>query len=266
MTNFLMTNALIISKYVHKLSDENYDSNLLLIAKGKNKQHSIIDYHHHFTDGINPYYHQTENCLVIEESYGTISKIHTPFGYWTISANSSHVTYKDHNGVTIFSNNVFKKNFFENIKCDMICPEYQTTNGFFGPYWLVKSIFGIEIEYPKINLLPEYNCIYLKDHVNKNILKQYQKQLSIFYKNNYLDYKETKYEFDELLQYWITNSYISDINQYSKEMMKSDDNFEKFKNYFLDKINIEFRQYVLSGTKANIIFKMIYYAKINNNN
>ena len=40
--------------------------------------------HRIFRKGPNPHYSQTKRGLALEVSYGVPSKIHTPFGYWTI--------------------------------------------------------------------------------------------------------------------------------------------------------------------------------------
>jgi hypothetical protein len=271
----LMTSALMISKISHSLSDRNDKLNRLLEKEGKNNLFSTNSYHKHFIGGINPYYKQTNNCLIIEGYYGMpISQIHTPLGYWSIAGSSMSYSHKNSTESFISSDTILKQELFENIKCDMLCPGYQTEMGFYGPYWLVKSINKIPVEYPNIDLLPEspnldltkWNNIKCDAEVleNKKKLKQYLKQLNKLYKNNY-NYGIGKDIFEELLQEWIKSSYISDIHELSKQMIRSDDAFESFKHIFLNKINVNSHKFVLSGSKIDIIFKLIYYAKLNDN-
>jgi hypothetical protein len=158
----------------------------------------------------------------------------------------------------------------------VIYPQYQTTDGSCGPFWLVKSFNGIKIEHGSIDLLPPHPNLYLTKWNGKTdeeiienvkIVNKYREQLSKFYKNSdeLIRYKQIKNEFNELLEYWIINEYIADIYHYSKKMLESDITFKVYKNYFLNKIKFNYHDDVLEGSKCEIIFKLIYYSYLNKN-
>jgi hypothetical protein len=150
----LMTSALIIAKFQHSLFDRNKQENKNLEKQGKQAIHSESHYHDYFSDGINVRHERTKNCLILEGYYGIpVSKIHTPLGYWNVSGGGvSHGVEQD-DGTFRDSGDILREEIFKEIECAMVCPGYQTTIGFHGPYWLVRAIHGKPIKCPDIQLL-----------------------------------------------------------------------------------------------------------------
>jgi hypothetical protein len=192
----IMTQALSIAKIQHEIFNQN----------------KLNEY---FVDNVNPFYEQTNNCLILESYYDTpIAKIHTPLGYWTVT--SRNTTNGNFDEVMRLNHELRKR-----IEYVMICPGYQKESGYYGPYWLVKSIDGVPVEHPNINLLPPslnldlttWNRRSDADILEvKKKLAPYLKQLHQFYKKNdeYISYENGKKLFNELIKDWINDGILSD--------------------------------------------------------
>jgi hypothetical protein len=278
MTNIqenLLTAAVFISKYVHDLYDSKIDPE------------SDNWYHGHFVGGVNPYYHQTNNCLIIEEYYHMpVSVIHTPIGSWHISGcgSGNHKIIKDY---------IHKK-----IGLKMICPGYQTSQGFHGPYWLVTSFNDVEVPHPNISLLPAHDNIDLHHNIensivyhsddllelgkqagirNEAILEKYLNQKDLFYKDSkeYIEYEDANQMFDDYLGKWLRSGLLCDKDGLSLKMANNPSLYNsslvlqtlnnEYLIDFLAKIKPNSRNYVMSGTNNDVIFKLIYYSHLNNN-
>ena len=157
-SKLMLTYALRLSKLIHQI----YDS-------GQNTEANNL-YHEHFIGGVNPFYSQTKNSLIVEGYYCiTVSKIHTPLGYWSISGSGWGDFKIPH----------------EKVGLKLICPGYYTDMGFHGPYWLVTSINGQEIPHDDIELLPPMEDAhdYYKSELTRNKVDKYLEVLSKFYKD-----------------------------------------------------------------------------------
>jgi hypothetical protein len=283
----ILTKALMIAKYQHELYDRNEKLNTQRSINGKNKMHSenwyhaaVVDgilQHHKVIDGVEQHAEQTKDCLIVAACYNTpVAEIHTPFGIWTVCGGATNSIYKNKHGIVVDSDSVLQKEIFETMKCVMLCPRYETSSSCsYGPYWLVKSIHGIPVPHPTIKLLPEPENPYLDLHdvtqkrmnENKQTLKRYQQQLSTFYKSEKecIPLDESGDAFNTALKEWLAKGYISDTKGYSKLMLDDDVYYNFFANYFLQKIDRDHHEYILSGSKNDQIFKMIYYSKTNDN-
>lgn len=248
-SKLMLTYALQLSKLVHNI----YDS-------GKDTE-SENWYHGHFISGVNPYYSQTKNSLIVEGYYGIpVSKIHTPLGYWSISGSGS--------GRFKITDQLIR----EKVGLKLICPGYQTYMGFYGPYWLVTSINGQEIPHDDIKLLPPIEDAhdYDKSEVTRNKVDKYLEVLSKFYKDrkDYVSYEDANTIFDQYLNEWLHSGLIGDTKGYTGKLMKlSEDSCEYMQLFeeFLNHIESGSRWYVTFGHHARKLFKLIYHSKLNSN-
>ena len=111
-----LKNAYNISRYIHNIVKKNDEV----------QQFSLK----HFKDGPNPFYNQMKSGLILEEYYGTPSKIYTSIGYWNIL------------GSTCSENLGFEK-VMDILKNDLglilLKKGDQTKKGYFGPYWKITK-------------------------------------------------------------------------------------------------------------------------------
>jgi hypothetical protein len=287
----IMTKALVLAKYAHWLYDRNEELNSMLQLKGY--IHSVNQYHYNFSLGVNSLYgkrNTTINCLIIEGHKGMpVARIHTPKGPWTIVGNNNSFVYKNHNGNLVDSDFLFGMELFKHIECVKICPkltgvpkwifeEYPFFNSkekvkenenTVGPFWLVKSIHGIPVACPNIELLPDdpESIVWEEKTQEKNIEKMkeiYLRQLQKFF-TSWMGYDEITQ-----IKQWIEKGYISDINGYAKDMIKPNADFEYFEKFFLNKRLFLNKSYIganeqVSMSRAHRIFRMIYCSNMNDN-
>ena len=237
-----MTTVVKIAKFVHNLYDSRIDPN------------SKTDYHGHFIGGVNQYYNQTNNCLILEGYYGIpASKIHTPLGYWSIS------------GSGCGKHKIINQHIHQNIELKMLCPGYQTQLGYYGPYWLITSFNGHPVPHPEKELLPAHRDLEIsKNSEDQQILKRYQEQMSFFYKNrsNYIEYNQAKKIFDKYLGKWLRSGLIRDKRGLSIEILNNQKPVQAFKSLISPKSH----DYVFGSSSVNdIIFKAIYLSESNVN-
>jgi hypothetical protein len=93
----------------------------------------VADYYAHFADGINPFYSQTRDGLLILE--GDYNKLHTPLGYWQICSGVSGPS----EGFPMATRAVLNDPAW---KVELICPGYQTNMGYHGPWFLMTEFKG----------------------------------------------------------------------------------------------------------------------------
>lgn len=275
----VLTQSLVVAKYLHSLYERNFKLNNDRIMNNEEKVYSENYYHKQFVRGVQPYANQTNGCLILEGYYGTpFSMIHTPIGSWTICGSGESFNLELSNGLHIDSDSVLMSEFLKKVKCDLICPSYQDDNGkLFGPYWLVRSINGLTFSHPKITLLqppsfePKKSCTILFSQPKRSIIApkkkndvmKYYRQLQSFYKFD----KNAYNAYNAQLKIWIEEGYISDIEGYSRLMIKSDNGFDRYKDFFLKDIDTKLHKDILSDKKSKeqIIFELIYLSKNNNN-
>ena len=112
-----LNNAYNAAKIIHSLIDKSPNVT----------QHGF----EHFRDGPNPFYEQMDMGLILEEYYGTPSKIYTTIGYWNIL------------GSTSSQNQGFKEIMNElknNLGLKLIKDGYETRNRYFGAWWEITKI------------------------------------------------------------------------------------------------------------------------------
>lgn len=244
----LMSDAIKIANYVHHLYDSKVDPS------------SETWYHGHFVGGVNPFYNQTKDCLIIEEYYHIpVSKIWTPLGQLHVSGSGCG----DHKKV--------KDLIHKYLGLRLICPGYQTKNGFYGSYWLVVSIDGKEITHPPIeNLLPHTDDI-TKTITNNDTeifahLKPYLVQLRSFEKEqeNYLKYEETNRIFDNYIGEWIKSGLLEDPTEEKvlSRMVDDNDLYEQYLPMLLSHVKESSVKYVSTQRNKNqVLFHLIYYIR-----
>jgi hypothetical protein len=296
----ILTKALVLAKYVHYC----YDRNKELNCKEKIKFHSENSYHEIFTNGLGfptrfGNAATTKNCLIIESTDGIpITRIHSPHGIWSIVGENQACSYRNNNGNFVDSDFLLREEIFKHIECVKIFPEIESdnyrihpalkmNNNRQGPFWMVKAIHGVPVEHLKCDLLPENPDIDSKEWNGKsreerfeNMRKKYLDQLYSFY--NFLEIKNREYfddgkfldnlsligykiEEKKQLEQWIEKGYISDVNGFAKLMIRSNHDFEYLKKYFIDKINPKSHDIIIPISNAHTLFRMIYYAKMNDN-
>lgn len=241
----LLSLAVKITKYAHNM----YDS--------KQFPRTTNWYHNHFLGGVNPWYNQTKNCLIIEEHWPvSISYIHTPLGCWKVCGNGFNTCIDDVQPIS--------QQIHQDIKLEMICPNYQTKYGSYGPYWLVTEFDNIEL--PKgfnTELLPLIDVIKEGDAKLEHYLEQKQK----FYKapEDYLSYEQGQKIFEEYLGEWLRSGLIKDKDNISLDILNYRKNFLDGINKFKASIDKRWWKYLMLGTENEILFKAIYLSKLNDN-
>lgn len=109
---------------------------------GSGKPYS--DYSGHFRVGPNPFYNQTKQGLFLEEYYGMPSKIHTPYGNWSILGCGSGDWEKVIEAIK------------EPLGLVLIQARKQTTLGEVGPYWAITKWKELKIDMPVLRERLEY--------------------------------------------------------------------------------------------------------------
>jgi hypothetical protein len=239
----LLTTAVEISKLVHYLYDSNENKGVWTNYRG------------YFIGGVNPFYYQTNNCLIIEGYYSMpVSEIHTPLGTWSVVGSGSG------------NHKIISEQLQDKVELKMICPGYQTNTGYYGPYWLVTSYNGVELDYPKIELLPPHVGLNLIRNPNdEKILDAYLKQKKLFYKNgkDYIEYNIANKIFDKYMYNWLKSGLIKDRLNLSLKLYNNEISYSDCLNEYLKLIDKESHDYVSYGTQNDVIFKAIYKSGLN---
>jgi hypothetical protein len=102
------------------------------------------NYPGHFTSGPNPYYNQTKKGLVLEGYYGMPSKIHTPYGHWSILGSGSGDWDKVFEAIK------------EPLGLVLLKEGKQNSGGYVGPFWAITKWEDKEIEMPEYKKDDEY--------------------------------------------------------------------------------------------------------------
>lgn len=242
----LLSTTVQIAKHIHHI----YDSGQVHGCHNS--------YHAYFIDGPNCYYHQTNNCLIIEGNYGVpVSNIHTPLGKWVICENSS---IPEETVIIELTEKIYT-----DMELQMICPAHDTGYVTDGPYWLVTAFKGQPVSHPDFQLLPACDVIDVATKEGKQRLQPYLNQLNQFYKHksDYTESKLAKSIFDTYLATWLRFGLIQDVFNRSIKMLESDELFAEHMKFFKTQIRESSYSYLMSGTKHETILKAIYMSGMN---
>lgn len=102
----------------------------------RNVNQPVSNYSVYFQEGPNAAYPQTRNGLVLEDSYGVPSSIHTPYGRWEILGSAAG---------TIGEFLAIKEKLRERLGLTLIEPRRENFCGSFGPKWAITKWQGKEI-------------------------------------------------------------------------------------------------------------------------
>jgi hypothetical protein len=188
-------------------------------------------YHGHYAGGVNPYYSQTKNNILIIEGYynSLASQIHTPLGYLSIGGSAS--------GDASATNTAILND--DRIKLKLICPGYQTKWGYHGGWYLVtelngKILLNADI-LPDFEDDPERNYDKSDSDFNLVILPRIR-ILQSFYKDEreYIDYEESKKKFNDILCTALHEQILGDKYNISLRAITATKNSEVLDNILND--------------------------------
>lgn len=267
----ILTKALILIKLCYQV----YDKYNLYDGRGLSRIKKHDDNREHFMERFFPRLSQTKGCLIIRGFHGIpVSMIHTPYGQWEIRSPRNDICYQKDDIDRIYSE------IFSHIECELLCPEYKTKDGSDGPYWLVKSIHGINCltEVPDLGTLSlPTNCFGQEyprlDSSGSDFdakIQQYQELRCKFYKDAndcFISCDWNQFMFDTILYQWIERGWISDKSRCARSMLNDDHKFNQLKKKLSKKIMVSSDKLtsIFSGSKALVISKLIYYSEINDN-